>query len=157
MIPIPIIDQLTALIRDRKQIETEPNAAWNRYLEGHHGRERAAAAALAAEARKQELKAERERITNALNLPLGISPVWKGYHSAEIVSFKAFLINPGGGSRRVGTFPTVEKAVEAINVMRSRLNAERERRYQVEVAEHRAKRNLERERSSKLALSESTP
>lgn len=129
MIPISIIDQVVALIHCREQMDAAPNAAWNAYLEGHHGRERAAAAALAAEARKQELKAERERITNALNLPLGISPVWKGYYSAEIVSFKAFVINPGGGSRRVGTFPTVEKAVEAINVMRSRLNAERERRY----------------------------
>ena len=146
---IPIADQLAALIRDREQREADPNAAWNAYLEGHYGPERMAAAALAVEARKQELKAERDRITNGLNLALGITPVWKSHRDAEIVGFKAFLIDPGNGSRRVGIFPNLEEATDAINAMRARLNAERERRFKVEVAEHRAKRDAT-ERRTKL-------
>lgn len=146
---IPIADQLAALVRDRERIEANPNAAWNAYLEGHYGPERMAAAALAAEVRRQELKTERDRIISALNLPLGINPVWKSHRDAEIVSFKAFLIDPGNGSRRVGIFPNLEEATDAINAMRARLNAERERRFQVEVAEHRAKRDAT-ERRTKL-------
>lgn len=128
MIPIPIIDQLTALIRDRKRIETEPNAAWNRYLEGHHGRERQAAALLERETRKQGFKAERDRISNALNLPDGVTPIWKHHLSVEIVGFRATLVAPCYGNRRVGEFPTVEEAAEAINALRAKLDAESEGR-----------------------------
>lgn len=123
---IPIADQLAALIRDREQREADPNAAWREYLEGHYGPERVAAAALAVEARKQELKAERDRITNGLNLALGITPVWKKGYSVEIEHYKATLIAPSHGNRRVGEFKTAEEATNAINNMRARLDAERE-------------------------------
>lgn len=128
MIPIPIADQLAALIRDREQIEARPNAAWNEYLEGHYGPERQAAALLEREARIQGFKAERDRISNALNLPVGVTPIWRHHASTEIVGFRATLFAPSYGNRRVGKFPTVEEAAEAINALRAKLDAESEGR-----------------------------
>ena len=128
MIPIPIADQLAALIRDRMQIEARPNAAWSEYIEGHYGPERQAAALLEREARIQGFKAERDRISNALNLPVGVTPIWKHHLSVEIVGFRATLFAPSYGNRRVGEFPTVEEAAEAINALRAKLDAESEGR-----------------------------
>lgn len=128
MIPIPIADQLAALIRDREQIEAKPNATWREYLEGHYGPERQAAALLEKEARTQEFKAERDRIANGLSLPAGITPIWKHHLSVEIIAFRATLFAPSYGNRRVGKFPTVEEAAEAINTLRAKLDAESEGR-----------------------------
>lgn len=131
MIPIPIADQLAALIRDREHREAKPNAAWNEYLEGHYGPERQAAALLEKETRIQEFKAERDRVVNGLNLPAGVAPVWRHHLSVEIVAFRATLVAPSYGNRRVGEFPTVEEAAEAINALRAKLDAESEGRVRV--------------------------
>ena len=131
MIPIPIADQLALLIRDREHREAKPNAAWNEYLEGHYGPERQAAALLEREARIQGFKSERDRIINALHLPDGVTPIWKHHLSVEIVGFRATLVAPSYGNRRVGEFPTVEEAAEAINALRAKLDAESERRVRV--------------------------
>lgn len=124
---IPIADQLAALIRDRQQIEAKPNAAWNAYLEGHYGPERQAAALLEKETRTQEFKAERDRVINALNLPDGVTPIWKNYLSVEIIAFRATLIAPSYGNRGLGEFPTAQEAAEALNNLRAKLDAESER------------------------------
>lgn len=128
MIPISIADQLAALIRDRMQIEAKPNATWREYLEGHYGPERQAAALLEREARKLGFKAERDRIINSLHLPDGVTPIWKHHASTEIIAFRATLFAPSYGNRRVGEFPTVEEAAEAINTLRAKLDAESEGR-----------------------------
>ncbi|MER2514178.1 MAG: hypothetical protein ABTQ25_17470 [Nitrosomonas ureae] len=109
-------------------MEADPNAVWREYVEGHHGPERMAAAALAAEARKQGFRAERDRIANALNLPDGATPIWKHSHSVEIAGFRATLIAPAHGNRKLGTFITAEEASEAINSARVQLDVELERR-----------------------------
>lgn len=131
MIPISIADQLAALIRDREHREAKPNAAWSEYLEGHYGPERQAAALLEREARIQGFKAERDRIANGLSLPAGITPIWKHHLSVEIIAFRATLFAPSYGNRRVGEFPTVEEAAEAINTLRAKLDAESEGRVRV--------------------------
>jgi hypothetical protein len=128
MIPISIIDQVAALIKCREKMEAAPNAAWNAYIEGHYGPERAAAQALDAEERKQAFQFERRQIINALNLPAGVTPIWKHYTSVEIVGFKATLVAPTHGNRRVGEFKTAEEAAEAINAIRERLDVDVERR-----------------------------
>lgn len=127
-IPISIVDQLAALINCREQMEAAPNAAWNAYLEGHYGPERAAAQALDAEVRKQAFQSERRQIINALSLPVGVTPIWKHQYSLEISGFKANFIAPRHGNRRLGEFRTVEEAAEAISAMRARLEVELERR-----------------------------
>ena len=122
---ISIADQLALLIRDREQREADPNAAWREYLEGHYGPERAAAQALDAEVRKQAFQSERRKIINGL--PEGITPIWKHQYSLEVVGFRAALVAPCYGNRRVGKFATVEEAAEAINSLRAKLDAKSER------------------------------
>lgn len=128
MIPISIADQLDALIHCRKKMEAAPDAAWNAYLEGHYGPERAATKALDAEVRKQKFQSARRQIINALNLPVGVTPIWKHHASVEIVGFKATLLAPAHGNRRLGQFPSVAEAVDAINNLRAELDAAQQRR-----------------------------
>lgn len=129
-IPISIADQLDALIQCREQMEATPTTAWNQYLEGHYGPERKAAVLAEKEARIQELKAERDRIINALNLPAGVIPIW-GRASVEVVAFRATLVAPRYGNQRLGEFPSAEEAAEAINTLRANLDAEAEGRIRV--------------------------